>query len=147
MNIDLSKFKTFWFEDINGERYDHSTDIPEELRYGTTFHTGFPCRFVEQIDSFGYHPKNKLIKFLCRNKTLYRILSKNKPLTFERIMTGETTYSGKWSQDCIVAMVNSGRYTLEQAIWIFCNSCERCMNVLLYKYLGGKEGYPEFSED
>lgn len=44
-------------------------------------------------------------------------------------------------------MVNSGDYTLEQAIWVFANSCERCMNTLLYKYLDGSDGYSEFSDE
>ena len=45
------------------------------------------------------------------------------------------------------AMVNSGDFTLEQAIYVYANSCERCMNSLLYKYLDGKDGYPEYSEE
>lgn len=147
MNIDLSQFKSFWFEDMDGRKYDEYEQIPEGTRFGVTYHIAWPCRFTETIDSYAYHPKNKFIQFLCRNEKFYRWISKGKPLTFEHIMTGEITYNSKWSQDCIVAMVNSGDYTLEQAIWVYVNSCERCMNVLLYKYLGGKEGYPEFSEE
>ena len=44
-------------------------------------------------------------------------------------------------------MVNSGDFTLEQAIWVYANSCERCMNALCYKYLNGADGYPEYSEE
>ena len=58
-----------------------------------------------------------------------------------------TTFGATWSQECIVAMVNSGDFTLEQAIYVFANSCERCMNALLYKYLDGKDGYEEYSEE
>ena len=65
--------------------------------------------------------------------------------TFRRICTFNTTYRS--GSDCIVAMVNSGDFTLEQAIWVYANSCERCMNSLLYKYLNGQEGYPEYSEE
>ena len=67
--------------------------------------------------------------------------------TFKPCLTIATTFGAKWAQECIVAMVNSGDFTLEQAIYVFANSCERCMNVLLYKYLNGKEGYEEYSEE
>ena len=65
--------------------------------------------------------------------------------TFRHIFTFNTRYCS--GSDCIVAMVNSGDFTLEQAIWVYANSCERCMNVLLHKYLNGADGYPEYSEE
>jgi hypothetical protein len=56
-------------------------------------------------------------------------------------------YLNKGSEEVIVAMVNSGDYTLSEALAVYSNACERCANVLTYKYLNGKDGYPEFSEE
>ena len=50
------------------------------------------------------------------------------------------------SEELILAMTNSGDYTLEEALAVYANACERCMNVLWYKYTDGKEGYAEYSE-
>jgi hypothetical protein len=47
----------------------------------------------------------------------------------------------------LVAMANSGDYTLAEAILAYSMSCERCSNVLWHKYTDGKEGYAEHSEE
>ena len=87
-----------------------------------------------------------IIKFLCKKSNrFYKWISKGNDRTFNHICTFSTTYNS--GQDCIVAMVNSGDFTLEQAIYVYANSCERCMNVLAYKYLDGKDGYEEYSEE
>lgn len=147
MNIDLSKMKKYWFEDEEGNVYDDSSEVPAEYDGTLTYHSANPCVFTEEISEYYYHPKNWFVKLLCRNFKIYRKLSKGKPYTFKPLLTGHTTYGGKWAQDCIVAMVNSGDYSLDQAIWVFASSCERCMNALLYKYLDGSDGYPEFSAE
>ena len=54
---------------------------------------------------------------------------------------------GGGNQEVIMAMVNSGDYALEEALVVYSSACERCMNVLAYKYLNGKDGYPEHSEE
>lgn len=46
-----------------------------------------------------------------------------------------------------MAMVNSGDYTLQEALVVFSTACERCMNVLTYKYLNGADGYEEYSDE
>lgn len=51
------------------------------------------------------------------------------------------------AEDLIIAMVNSGDYRLSEAILVVSQACERCLNVLLHKYLNGKDGYPEYSEE
>ena len=99
------------------------------------------------MSEYCYHPKNRFVKLLCKNNKIYNLLSKGKPKTFKHLATFTTTFGGDFSQRCIVAMVNSGDFTLEEAIWVYANSCERCMNVLLFKYLEGEDGYPEYSED
>lgn len=108
----------------------------------------FPLELRDELDEYSYHPKNPIIKFLCgKSKKFYDWILVGKHRTFNQVLSSRVSFGGKWSQDCIVAMVNSGDFTLEQAIWVYANSCERCMNSLLYKYLGGKDGYEEYSEE
>lgn len=57
------------------------------------------------------------------------------------------TTIGGGNEDVVLAMVNSGDYRLSEAIAVFGNACERCMNVLAYKYLNGADGYEEYSEE
>ncbi len=57
------------------------------------------------------------------------------------------TTIGGGNEPLILAMANSGDFTLSEAICVYASACERCANVLAYKYLNGKDGYPEFSEE
>ena len=133
MKIDYEKMdKKFWFEDAEGNEVDK--DDPKAEYY----HSGFPCE---------YRPKNPIVKWLCKNDRFYNYMAKKYGKTFKPCFTMTTTFGAKWSQECIVAMVNSGDFTLEHAMYVFANSYERCMNSLLYKYLDGKEGYEEYSEE
>ena len=143
MKIDYSKLeKKHWFEDLNGNM------VEKEDPNACIYRRCFPLELHDQIYEYCYHPKNSIIKFLCRkSRKFYEWISKGKEKTFKQIMDGTISFGGKWSQDCIVAMVNSGEFTLEQAIWVYANSCERCMNVLLHKYLNGTDGYEEYSEE
>lgn len=77
----------------------------------------------------------------------YSELNDFKEKNFNSIFTNVVTIGHEHAQRCIVAMVNSGDYTLEQAIYVFGHCCERCMNVLLHKYLNGEDGYAEYSEE
>lgn len=149
MNIDLKKLeKTHWFEDENGNEIA-SEEVDRLIRPGNKaifYRHSFPLEIHDYIDEYCYHPKNTIIKFLCRkSQRFYNWISVGKERTFKTILDGRTTYGS--GQDCIVAMVNSGDFTLEQAIWVYANSCERCMNALLCKYLDGKDGYPEYSKE
>jgi len=142
MNINYEKLeKKCWFED------EHGNEVEQENPNACIYRRCFPLEVHDCIDEYCYHPENPIIKFLCRkSRRFYEWISKGKDKTFKHIFTGATSFGSKWSQDCIVAMVNSGDFTLEQAIWVYANSCERCMNSLLYKYLDGKDGYEEYSE-
>ena len=51
------------------------------------------------------------------------------------------------SEKTAIAMVNSGDYTLREALYILANCCERCSNVLEHRYLGAEYGYPDGSEE
>jgi hypothetical protein len=146
MKIDITKMKCFWWEDRDGnilELDDRVLTDKEKERY-CYYHSMFPCMIYHEISHCGYHPKGiqkYLIKLPIIGNKVKQKLGKN----FRDICTFSTTYDSM--QDCIVAMVNSGDYTLEQAIWVCTQSCERCMNVLCHKYLDGKDGYAEYSED
>jgi len=53
-----------------------------------------------------------------------------------------------WNNDeAILEMVNSGDFTLSEAIIVYATSCERCMNVLIHKYTNGEDGYAEYTEE
>lgn len=141
MKIDYTKLeKKFWFEDA------HGNEVSGEDPMACYYRHCFPLEMHQVLDEYCYHPKNPIIKFLCRKSVKFeKWILKGKPKTFRTILDCTTTYSS--GEDCIVAMVNSGDFTLEQAIWVYANSCERCMNALNYKYLDGKDGYAEYSEE
>ena len=144
MKINYDKLnKKSWFEDANGNEISKEQIKDGEIAY---YRSCFPLKINDELYEYCYQPKNPIIKFLCRKSNrFYKWISKGKTRTFNHVYTVSTTYGG--GQDCIVAMVNSGDFTLEQAIWVYANSCERCMNALAYKYLDGKDGYPEYSEE
>lgn len=155
MNIDKKILDRFhWYEDEQGNIIDISEDgIPtnnELVRngYGITYHSCFPLEITEHIDSYCWRPKTKLQKFLCRFRPLYKILEKkhHAEKTYHRICDCNS-HIGGGTQDVIISMVNSGDYTLGQALMLWSHSCERCMNVLAYKYLNGADGYEEFSDE
>lgn len=141
MKIDYTKLeKKFWFEDAHGNEV--SGEDPRACYYRRCF----PLEMHQVLDEYCYHPKSPIIKFLCRKSVRFeKWISKGKPKTFRTILDCTTTYGS--GEECIVAMVNSGDFTLEQAIWVYANSFERCMNALNYKYLDGKDGYAEYSEE
>lgn len=149
MRIDLMELKkTHWFEDAEGNEIPRN-EVDRTIKKGNRtimYYSCFPLQVHKYISEYSYHPTNPIIKFLCRkSKRFYDWISVGKNRTFHEIADFTATYGS--GQDVIVAMVNSGDYTLEEAIWIYANSCERCMNALAYKYLDGKDGYPEFSDE
>lgn len=152
MKISLEKYnRHHWFEDKEGNVYGAMDDLPKDIDY-FTYHCISANTYSEPVDAFTYHPE-----YLHENNTLYHMLlqwrwfynfmfkrmkKRGDSRTFKRIYTGNVHYG---NGDCIVAMVNSGDYTLPEAIYVYCNSCERCTNVLENKYLG--QGYAEHSEE
>lgn len=147
MKIDLTKMKLFWREDEQGNvlqlENDRAPTEKEKEKY-RFYHSEFPCQLHHNISVYDYNPKG-MQKILIRLPIISNIVKKKLGKTFIDICTFNTTYCS--GSDCIVAMVNSGDFTLEQAIWVYANSCERCMNALCYKYLDGADGYAEYSEE
>ena len=134
MNIDKTKIKNgIWCEDVDGNYIPCDTDtlasFPKEAH---TVHTRFPLDIREDV----YLLKDYVEDYGCR-RTYHGS---------DKIYTA-STHIGGGNQDIIMAMVNSGDYTLSEALAVYADACERCANVLAYKYLNGKDGYPEFSEE
>lgn len=129
MKIDKSHLKMgIWYEDKDGNVIPHNGAVlPPENAY--TYHSCFPLELSEDI-------------YLVRDEDGNLI---DKPFSDRKLLTGHT-HIGGGNSDVIMAMVNSGDYSLPEAIAVFGFSCERCMNVLAYKYLNGADGYPEHSE-
>jgi len=50
-------------------------------------------------------------------------------------------------EDLLLAMANSGDWSLREAMTIYSECCERCLNVLYNKYIPNIDGYEEFSEE
>ena len=147
MKIDKEKLnRYFWYEDTNGNVIEEKQ--VKDFEY-VTYHCCFPLEITEHIDEYCYHPRNLFIKHLCFFiKPLRRYLNKkykdNK--TFKRILECNS-HIGGGNEEVILAMANSGDYTLSEALLVWSQSCERCMNVIAYKYLNGKDGYEEYSDE
>lgn len=153
MNIDKTYLDRFhWYEDQDGNIIDISrdgtTDVIVRYGHGITYHSCFPLEITEHISSYCWRPTTRIQKILCKFKPLYRMLEKrhHTEKTYNHLMDC-STHIGGGNQDIIMAMVNSGDYTLSQALMLYSQSCERCMNVLAYRYLNGADGYEEFSDE
>lgn len=123
MQIDKTKLPVgIWYEDENGNiiPYDQSVEMPKEAK---SRHVSFPLEVREEI--WFSDSKNK---------------SGKPDITW-------STHIGGGNEDVILAMANSGDYRLSEAMALYASCCERCMNVLAYKYLNGKDGYAEYSEE
>lgn len=175
MKIDKKKLKMgIWYEDENGNRIESMNDYPEPAtKVGVrTYHVCFPMEITEKI--YSYHDEKE--KKGCKHKRKWwkkdRDLIKGykghvcTACGCSQVRKWWQLWGRKWdegtsitplidfntsigggNQDVVLAMANSGDYTLAEALTVFANSCERCMNVLTYKYLDGKDGYAEYSEE
>ncbi len=174
MKIDKSKLKVgIWYEDENGNVYRNSDggcgERPNDKC--TSYHTCFPLSVSEDVSMYYdnketcKHPLKyrkrtggwvKGIKGCkCTNCGKEKVGKSSIPFALMPWKPGCDTYHlitgnrslSDLSGKCVVAMVNSGDYTLSEALVVMATSCERCMNVLLYKYLNGEDGYEEYSEE
>lgn len=124
MNIDKKVLNRWiWYEDKDRNVYDFGDRVPskEEVK-GMYYHTLFPLEITEHVDKI---EDDGSFNHLC----------------------DINSYIGGGNEELILAMANSGDYTLGEAIMLWSQCCERCMNVLAYKYLKGKDGYAEYSDE
>lgn len=170
MKIDKENLKLgMWYEDADGNVLKKDNpDAYEAPKGAICYHTIYPLQITETIR--GLYDKNKKCKHKHTKRTYgwidglkgrqccdcgrTQVVNKWRPWgkkwnnganSYEMIEfhTHLCTDSGK----CAVAMANSGDYTIEEALSILANACERCTNVLIFKYLNGQDGYQEFSEE
>lgn len=168
MIIEKNKLKlSYWYEDADGNRLETNEDLvtPAGAR---TMHTVYPTQVDERI--CGLYDKNKKCKHrrtrkdndlkaeykgrTCLECGRSQVTKKWRPWP-KKWNEGASSYElmtfhmhlCKLDDECVVAMVNSGDYTLREAMAVMAQACERCGNVLIHKYLNGKDGYEEFSEE
>lgn len=133
MKIDKTKLKCgIWYEDKDGN-YIPSTDSAEAPEEAVTCHVCFPL----QIRTEHYYIKPHVDPDGNVRRTHYGS---------DHFLT-TSCHIGGGNEPVILAMANSGDYTLSEALAVYANACERCSNVLAYKYLNGADGYPEYSEE
>lgn len=169
MNIDKTKLKTLWYEDENGKEIDADVrcEIPptaakyQVSRFPLEVRTTF-LRFVSQEEVSKCKHKHKYIKRTfgwqdgmkgreCQNCNGTQVRKWWQPWGRKwdahgsrPAFTGTTTIG---DGRILLAMANSGDYTLEEAMIAYSEACEKCANVLWHKYTNGQEGYPEGSEE
>ena len=128
MKIDKSTIhQGIWYEDKDGNFIPFGSafnlDPPENAH---TRHVCFPLEINETIEFLKDDEGNDV----------------EKPASITC-----STHIGGGNDLVILAMANSGDYTLREAIAVYAEACERCENVLTYNYLNGEDGYAEGSEE
>lgn len=167
MEIKKEHLDTLWFEDENGEKLEYlgfDAGMPEGAVYQVS---RFPnilntkhLRLTDQkeVDKCK-HPRKHVVPTygwidgivgrrcnVCggtQTKRKWRLWPKKWDGHGSRVAF---SCDSSWSEDLVLAIVNSGDYTLKEAIIIAATACERCMNALAHKY-GLKWGYPEYGEE
>jgi len=124
LNINKEDLSTLWYENEDGEKY-----FPDLEKF-----EGLPDDNVPEGYTYQYS------RFPSELTTT--VLQINPDHTSTEIMQGHAT----WPEDLVLAMVDSGDFTLSEAIIIASESCSRCLNALSYEY-GLDDGYPEGSEE
>lgn len=132
MEIDKSKIKHgIWYEDADGN-FIPAGDNASAPENAVTAHVCFPL----EIRTVHF----KLKEYTNPDGTVLKTYTGE-----DRMFATSCHISGR-NEPVIMAIVNSGDYTLSEALALYADCCERCANVLAYKYLNGTDGYPEHSE-
>lgn len=173
MKIDKTKLRLGnWYEDESGKHLGNNGDSVEPVKGAHTYHSCFPLEVTEHI--FISHSAEEKANCKHRRKSLKKDNGlikgyKGRICTFcgcRQTRKWWQPWGRKWdngasvtplmdshvhigggNEKVILAMANSGDYTLSEAIAVYASSCERCSNVLAWKYTNGEEGYEEFSEE
>ena len=118
-----------WYEDKNGNFIPYDSDSDFNLDPPENAHTRHVC-FPLEI--------NERVEFLKDDEG--NSVEKPSSITW-------SVHIGGGNSPVILAMANSGEYTLTEALAVYAEACERCSNVLAYNYLNGEDGYAEGSEE
>jgi hypothetical protein len=168
MKISKEHLETLWYEDEQGNRiacaeneYHPEGAVYQVSRFPKTLTTTH-LRLINQTDvDKCRHPRKYIVPtygwidgIVGREcKLCHGTQTKKKGHLWPRKWDGygsrqANSFNSTWNDEkTVLGMVNSGEYTLEEAIIIYATSCERCMNVLAHKYSNGEEGYEEYSDE
>lgn len=170
MIIKKEQLETLWYEDEKGNKILQTEESRKELavpinaRYQVsqspnilrTTHLRLICQ--EDVDKCNHPIESINPEYDLNNGFVGRECSlcngsqtKKKDALWDTEWTANgsrevISINSGWSEDLVMALVNSKDYTLREAIIIAANSCERCKNVLGHKY-GLDWGYKEGSEE
>ena len=169
MKIDKSKLETLWYEDEEGNKIPCGDEVsPEGAAYQVSM---FPLevrevhlKLIKQKDvdkcrhkrawikrTYGWVKGLKGRECQCCHGTQLRkwwqLWGEKWEGYGSREVFSSNVHIGGGTGELLVAMANSGDYTLEEAMLVYAKACERCSNVLWHKYIGGKEGYEEYSAE
>jgi hypothetical protein len=170
MHIANEMIPSLWYENKDGEKwippadYAGRTPPPDGFIYQ---HSQFPCvlhhnilRLIVEVEVEACeHPKGDIVPTggwidgiegrRCTRCGGHQTRKEGAPWpeTWDadgcvQLARGESS----WPQDLALAMANSGKWSLSEAILVAANACERCMNALAHEY-GLDWGYPEGSPD
>lgn len=174
LNIDPSQLHTLWFENEKGDKkyLDLSTDhflddVAVFTREGYIYqHSMFPqevnhkvLKMVtrQAVDACSHPSENIKVTHGWRDGMFGRechycfgtqTKQTDDPWPVQWTAGGSREIfnsTSSWSDKLVLAMANSGKYKVSEAILIAAQACERCLNVLLYQYCGDA-GYAEESE-
>lgn len=171
MNINKSKLKKgLWYEDKDGNYIPYG-DLGKTPSEAVSCCSCFPLEITTHIRVFydnkdscrhplkyrkrtdGWVKGIKGCKCTCcgkekvgKSKIPFMFMKWENGASSKPLMTSNVNIGGG-NEDVILAMANSGDYTLSEALVIYASACERCANALAYKYLNGKDGYEEMSDE
>jgi len=135
-----------WYEDEEGNMFDEDWGKIVDPKFSR--HSCFPLAIVETVYFPKYEPRTKIGRALWVFSTPKRIFHWIHPEKYNTSWAFEKHFNiGSGVEKIIMEMVNSGDYTLSQAVRLLATCCERCTYVVAHKYTNGEEGYPEFSEE
>ena len=169
MKIDKTKLQNYWYEDVDGNKLPLEENEVGRYSKKTVFYVS---RFPLELSTTHYRVIKQSDVDKCRHprKSIRATGGWVEGIKGRECMEcGGTQTKKKWhrwgkkwegsgvreicalrgtySEDLVLKMVNSGEYNLSEAIIICSSVCERCLNVLYYKYFDGTEGYAEHSEE
>jgi hypothetical protein len=170
MKIDKTKLKTFWYADENCKEIPQTDDERtswEPPKNAVYYFSRFPMELTETMHRLVL--KDEVDKCIHPSRFIERTSgwidgivgrectacggtqTKKKWHLWPSKWDAEgsnpiATFHSTWSEDLVLAMANSGDYTLSEAILVASIACERCMNVLANKY-GLDWGYEEYSSE
>lgn len=163
MEIKLDQLAMLWYEDEDGNKFfptqdDNPSTIPKQYNFQIS---RFPhilrtncLRIIreEDVEACEHDPKFIMPTGGWINGVEGRKCSKCHGVQVKKINenwptkwnSGHSTPSfegnSSWNEELVLAITNSGEYTLSQAIIISSEACERCMNALAERF-GLQWGY------